>query len=234
MLKVSNVCSGYGNIQILNSISIAVLDAQIVSVVGSNGAGKTTLLKTICGLLPCMSGEIEFNGEKISGLPTHKIIEGGISMVPEGRQLFPHLTVLDNMLMGSYLKSVRPSREKNIEKMFATFPRLKERSSQMAGSLSGGEQQMLATARALMSNPKLLILDEPSWGLAPILVHELFEQLVEIKNGGTSVLIVEQNVNKALSISENAYVIEKGQIYMEGVGQDLLKNPDLKKAYLGI
>ncbi|HWQ78206.1 MAG TPA: ABC transporter ATP-binding protein [Anaerovoracaceae bacterium] len=234
MLKINNLESGYGNIQILNGISMEIKDNQIVAIVGSNGAGKTTLLKTLTGLIPYMSGETIFDDEKISGLPTHQIVGKGISMVPEGRQLFSGLSVYENMLMGAYMKSAKAARDHSLKEMYELFPRLNERLSQKAGSLSGGEQQMLATARALMSRPKLLLMDEPSWGLAPILTTELFDKIRTIRDSGTSVLIVEQNVYQALKIADWAYVMEKGEIVMEGVGVDLLDHPDLKKAYLGI
>ncbi|HWQ80346.1 MAG TPA: ABC transporter ATP-binding protein [Anaerovoracaceae bacterium] len=234
MLKIKNLESGYGNIQILNGINMEIKNNQIVALVGSNGAGKTTLLKTVTGLIPYMNGETTFDDEIISGLPAHQIVLKGISMVPEGRQLFSSLSVYENMLMGAYLKSARAVRADSLAEMYELFPRLNERLSQKAGSLSGGEQQMLATARALMSRPKLLLMDEPSWGLAPILTTELFEKIRTIRDSGTSVLIVEQNVYQALKIADWAYVMEKGEIVMEGVGVDLLDNPDLKKAYLGM
>jgi branched-chain amino acid transport system ATP-binding protein len=234
VLKINNVKSGYGNIQILNGINMEIGENKIIAVVGSNGAGKTTLLKTITGLIPYNDGEVTYNDKKISGLKAHEIVSYGISMVPEGRQLFPDLNVYDNIQMGAYLPSAKAVMKETLEEVYELFPRLKERLGQKAGSLSGGEQQMLATARSLMSKPTLLIMDEPSWGLAPILTTELFEKIQTIRDSGTSVMIVEQNVFQALKVADWAYVIEKGEIVMEGPGMDLLESPDLKKAYLGI
>ena len=234
MLKVRDVCSGYGDIQIVNGICIDVEDSQIVAIVGSNGVGKSTLLKTITGLIPTRAGTTHFNDELISGLLTNQILDRGISLVPEGRQLFNMMSVEENLYVGSCTKANRKNRTENIAHMFEIFPRLKERCKQLAGTLSGGEQQMLATARALMANPKLLIMDEPSWGLAPILVAELFDTIKRVRDNGTSVLLVEQNVYKALQICDRAYVIEHGSVVLEGEGKDLLINNDLKKAYLGM
>jgi branched-chain amino acid transport system ATP-binding protein len=234
LLKVNNLKSGYAGLPILRGVNVKVEEGQIVCVVGSNGAGKTTLLKTICGFLVPMEGEIEFSGRKIDGLPTHRIINLGIGIVPEGRQLFPNLTVRENLEVGSYIKSARIQREKSLEEVFSLFPRLKERSNQLAGTLSGGEQQMLAIARGLMLRPKLLLMDEPSWGLAPFLVTELYQTIQTIREKGTSVLLVEQNVYKALQVSDWGYVLERGELVLEGKGGDLLNNPDLKKAYLGM
>lgn len=234
MLKVKDVCSGYSGIQIVNGITIEVGDSMIVAIVGSNGVGKSTLLKTITGMIPTISGETIFNDVKITGMLTNQIVEQGISLVPEGRQLFNFMSIEENLYVGSCTKENRKNRAENIAKMYEIFPRLKERSKQLAGTLSGGEQQMLATARALMANPKLLIMDEPSWGLAPILVAELFATIQQVKESGTSVLLVEQNVYKALQISDRAYVIERGLVVLEGKGKDLLINDELKKAYLGI
>jgi len=234
LLKVNNLKSGYAGLPILRGVNVKVEEGQIVCVVGSNGAGKTTLLKTICGFLVPMEGEIEFSGRKIDRLPTHRIINLGIGIVPEGRQLFPNLTVRENLEVGSYIKSARIQREKSLEEVFSLFPRLKERSNQLAGTLSGGEQQMLAIARGLMLRPKLLLMDEPSWGLAPFLVTELYQTIQTIREKGTSVLLVEQNVYKALQVSDWGYVLERGELVLEGKGGDLLNNPDLKKAYLGM
>ncbi len=234
MLKVNDVKAGYDGVQIVNGISIEVPDNKIVAIVGANGVGKTTLLKAIMNLIPLLGGDIDFNGNAIGGLTTNKIMEHGISMVPEGRQLFPGMTVEENLDVGSSTKSTRPNREKNKQEMFKMFPRLEERRKQLAGTLSGGEQQMVATARALMSNPKLLIMDEPSWGLAPILVTELFETIQTVRDEGTSVLLVEQNVSQTLQVADWGYVIEHGEVSMEGVGVDLLQDEGLKKAYLGM
>lgn len=234
MLKVDNVFSGYGDIQIINGISLTVEPGKIVAIVGSNGVGKSTLLKTITGMIPTTGGRTFFNDNLLTGLSTNQILELGVSLVPEGRQLFNFMTVEENLYVGSCTKENRKSRAKNIERMYSIFPVLKDRRTQMAGTLSGGEQQMLATSRSLMSNPKLLIMDEPSWGLAPLLVAELFETIEHVRQNGTSVLLVEQNVYKALQICDRAYVIEHGNIVLEGEGADLLINDDLKKAYLGI
>lgn len=234
MLNVKNVCSGYEGLQIVNDITMDVPDQGIISIIGSNGVGKTTLLKSIVGLIPLMSGEIYFNDEKINGLPVHGILNRGIVLIPEGRQLFGGMTVEDNLFVGSCTKKNRAKRNQNFEKVYSILPKLKERSKQLAGTLSGGEQQMVATARALMSNPKLLIMDEPSWGLAPILVDELFDTIEAIKKEGTAILIIEQNVAKTLEISDWSYVFEQGRVVLQGIGKELLCNEELKKAFLGI
>ena len=209
-------------------------DNQIVAIVGGNGAGKSTLIKAITGLIPLTSGTAEYNGEKLNGLSPDKIMQKGVCLVPEGRQLFPNMTVEDNLDIGSCTKESRKRRKENKEEMFQIFPRLLERRRQLTGTLSGGEQQMVAMARALMSNPKLLIMDEPSWGLAPILVTEMFQTIEMIRDRGTAILIVEQNVGKTLSISDWGYVIENGTVVMQDVGKKLLQDESLKKAYLGI
>lgn len=226
--------SGYDNIEVIAGISLDIEKMQIISIVGANGVGKSTLLKTICGMIKPQSGEIYFNDQRIDGLSPHEIVKLGISMVPEGRQLFNHLTVLENLEVGSSIQRAKAVRKESMEKMFELFPRLKERISQYAGTLSGGEQQMLAMARALMALPTLLIMDEPSWGLAPILVNEMFEQIHKIREQGTSILIVEQNVCKTLQMSDYGYVIERGSIVLQGSGNELLENKELKQAYLGI
>lgn len=234
MLKVNDLRTGYNGGEIVHGITMEVPDNQIVAIVGGNGAGKSTLIKAITGLIPVMSGTVEYDGEKISGLTPNKIMQRGICLVPEGRQLFPNMTVDDNLDIGSCTKEARKNRQKNKDEMFEIFPRLLERRKQLTGTLSGGEQQMVAMARALMSNPKLLIMDEPSWGLAPILVAEMFQTIEMIRDRGTSVLIVEQNVGKTLSISDWGYVIENGEVVMQNVGKKLLQDEGLKKAYLGI
>lgn len=234
MLSVKEVTAGYDKLRIVNGISIEIPDKTIVSIVGANGVGKTTLIKAIVGQIPVMSGQILFDDRDITKTPTSAINDIGISLVPEGRQLFGHMTVEENLDIGACTKKSRPAREKNKEEMFKIFPRLRERAKQMAGSLSGGEQQMVAMARAMMSDPKLVIMDEPSWGLAPILVAEMFETIERIKEKGAAVLLVEQNVSKALQICDWGYVIEHGKVSMEGKGEDLLKDEGLKKAYLGI
>ncbi|BFL38545.1 ABC transporter ATP-binding protein [Agathobaculum sp. NSJ-28] len=234
MLKISDLRTGYNGGEIVHGISLEVPDNQIVAIVGGNGAGKSTLIKAITGLIPLTSGTAEYNGEKLNGLSPDKIMQKGVCLVPEGRQLFPNMTVEDNLDIGSCTKESRKRRKENKEEMFQIFPRLLERRRQLTGTLSGGEQQMVAMARALMSNPKLLIMDEPSWGLAPILVTEMFQTIEMIRDRGTAILIVEQNVGKTLSISDWGYVIENGTVVMQDVGKKLLQDESLKKAYLGI
>ena len=234
MLKISDLRNGYNGGEIVHGISLEVPDNQIVAIVGGNGAGKSTLIKAITGLIPLTSGTAEYNGEKLNGLSPDKIMQKGVCLVPEGRQLFPNMTVEDNLDIGSCTKESRKRRKENKEEMFQIFPRLLERRRQLTGTLSGGEQQMVAMARALMSNPKLLIMDEPSWGLAPILVTEMFQTIEMIRDRGTAILIVEQNVGKTLSISDWGYVIENGTVVMQDVGKKLLQDESLKKAYLGI
>lgn len=235
LLEINDLQSGYGDITVLHGISIQVKEGELISIVGSNGAGKTTLLRTISGLIEPFSGEIIFNGEPIHGLPPHKVVAKGVVQVLEARQLFDFLTVEQNLMIGSSIKEARIHREKNLEIVYSLFQRLAERKKQLAGTLSGGEQQMVATARGLMTNPKLLMLDEPSWGLAPMLTQELFEVIHRInKETNTTVLLVEQNVHKALSMAHRAYVIERGHIVLEGTGPELLANEELKTAYLGL
>ena len=234
MLKISDLRTGYNGGEIVHGISLEVPDNQIVAIVGGNGAGKSTLIKAITGLIPLTSGTAEYNGEKLNGLSPDKIMQKGVCLVQEGRQLFPNMTVEDNLDIGSCTKESRKRRKENKEEMFQIFPRLLERRRQLTGTLSGGEQQMVAMARALMSNPKLLIMDEPSWGLAPILVTEMFQSIEMIRDRGTAILIVEQNVGKTLSISDWGYVIENGTVVMQDVGKKLLQDESLKKAYLGI
>ena len=234
MLKISDLRTGYNGGEIVHGISLEVPDNQIVAIVGGNGAGKSTLIKAITGLIPLTSGTVEYNGEKLNGLSPDKIMQKGVCLVPEGRQLFPNMTVEDNLDIGSCTRESRKRRKENKEEMFQIFPRLLERRRQLTGTLSGGEQQMVAMARALMSNPKLLIMDEPSWGLAPILVTEMFQTIELIRDRGTAILIVEQNVGKTLSISDWGYVIENGTVVMQDVGKKLLQDESLKKAYLGI
>ena len=234
MLKISDLRTGYNCGEIVHGISLEVPDNQIVAIVGGNGAGKSTLIKAITGLIPLTSGTAEYNGEKLNGLSPDKIMQKGVCLVPEGRQLFPNMTVEDNLDIGSCTRESRKRRKENKEEMFQIFPRLLERRRQLTGTLSGGEQQMVAMARALMSNPKLLIMDEPSWGLAPILVTEMFQTIEMIRDRGTAILIVEQNVGKTLSISDWGYVIENGTVVMQDVGKKLLQDESLKKAYLGI
>ncbi|MEM3702887.1 MAG: ABC transporter ATP-binding protein [Candidatus Bathyarchaeia archaeon] len=234
MLKVKNIDAFYENVQALWNVSFEVKKGEIVAIVGSNGAGKTTILRTISGLLHPNSGTIEFLGERIDNLPPHVIIQRGIAHIPEGRELFPFLTVLENLKIGSYVREARVRRGETLEWVFQLFPRLEERRSQLAGTLSGGEMQMLAIARGLMSRPKLLMLDEPSLGLAPKLVMTVFETVERLHDEGITILIVEQNVRHTLEIADRAYVLETGHVVLQGTGKELLNNPHVKKAYLGL
>ncbi|MBW8864212.1 MAG: ABC transporter ATP-binding protein, partial [Verrucomicrobia bacterium] len=224
----------YGAISALQGISLSVPSGGIVTLIGSNGAGKTTTLKTISGLLKPKTGEIIYDGKNIAGLPPHEIVALGLSHVPEGRMIFANLSVLENLQMGAYLVRDKKVVRRELESVFATFPRLKEREQQIAGTLSGGEQQMLAIGRALMSQPKFLMLDEPSLGLAPLLVKTIFEKIVEINRArGLTILLVEQNANRALEISGAGYVLETGKITLQGDSASLRQNPQVKSAYLG-
>jgi len=233
MLKLENVETYYGNIHALKNISLDINGGEIVTVIGANGAGKTTTLKTICGLVHATSGKIYFNGNDITNLDTADIVEAGIAMVPEGRRIFPRMTVLENLQLGAYLNKNREEIKKDLEKVFELFPILKNRLKQIAGTLSGGEQQMLAIGRALMAKPKLLLLDEPSMGLAPMIVSNIFEIIKEINRKGTTILLVEQNAQMALSIADKGYVIETGKIVLQDTAENLLNNEEVKKAYLG-
>jgi branched-chain amino acid transport system ATP-binding protein len=234
MLEIKNLAVNYGAIAALHGISISVPDGQIVTLVGANGAGKTTTLKTISGLLKPASGEIVYNGQNIAGLPPHRIVAHGVSQSPEGRMIFANLTVLENLQLGAYLQKNREIIRRELDRVFVLFPRLKEREKQIAGTLSGGEQQMLAIGRALMSRPRLLLLDEPSLGLAPLLVKTIFEKIVEInREQGLTILLVEQNANLALEISHFAYVLETGKVVLQGSSAELRQNPKVKSAYLG-
>jgi branched-chain amino acid transport system ATP-binding protein len=236
LLAMDDVRASYGDFQALFNITLQVNAGEIVTLVGANGAGKTTTLRVISGLLHPMKGVVRFKGQEISRTAPHQIVELGISHVPEGRQLFPHMTVEENLALGSYIGRARPRIKESMEEQFAFFPRLKERRKQLAGTLSGGEQQMVAIARGLMNQPKLLLLDEPSLGLAPKLVEEVFGKVQEIGERGVTVLIVEQNVVDGLSISDRGYVIENGAVEL-GVGtsaQELLNNERLRSAYLGL
>jgi len=234
MLELKNLVAGYGAIAALHGISLSVPAGGIVTLIGSNGAGKTTTLKTISGLLKPKSGEILYGGKNITGLPPHEIVARGLSHVPEGRMIFANLTVLENLQMGAYLVRDKKVVRRELEFVFATFPRLQEREQQIAGTLSGGEQQMLAIGRALMSQPKFLMLDEPSLGLAPLLVKTIFEKIVEInRQQGITILLVEQNANLALEISHFGYVLETGKVALQGDSTALRQNPQVKSAYLG-
>ncbi len=233
MLQIKEIDVFYGVIQALKRVSMEVEEGSIATVIGANGAGKTTTLKTISGLLRPRSGSILFKGQEISRLRPDKIVNLGISQVPEGRRVFPELTVLENLEMGAYLRKDKKAIAQDIDSVFDRLPRLKERVRQMAGTLSGGEQQMLAIGRALMSRPQLLIMDEPSMGLAPLLVKDIFDIIQEINSQGTTILLVEQNARLALSIAHQAYVMETGEIVLSGLPEQLINSEDVKKAYLG-
>ena len=233
MLTLENISVSYGAISALKGVSMHVEQGEVVTLIGANGAGKTTTLRTITGLLSPSEGRVLFEGQEISGKPTHQLVARGISMSPEGRGVFANLTVRENLQMGAYLKKNKAEINQDFERGFRMFPRLKERESQKAGTLSGGEQQMLAMARALMSRPRLLLLDEPSLGLAPLVVHTIFEAIDEIRGEGTTILLVEQNAHAALKHSDRAYVLETGRIVMEGPSKELAADPRIKEAYLG-
>jgi branched-chain amino acid transport system ATP-binding protein len=234
MLEVHDIHTYYGNIHALKGISITVEENEIVTLIGGNGAGKTTTLRSISGLLTPHSGEIYFEGEKISGVPAHELVFKGITMVPEGRGIFARLTVLENLDMGAYSQVDRSSYQDDLDRVFQLFPRLKERQRQVAGTLSGGEQQMLATARALMASPRLMLMDEPSMGLAPILVESVFETIRQINKNGTTILLVEQNATVALSVADRGYVLQTGEIVLKDTAENLRKDEMIKKTYLGI
>jgi len=234
MLEIKNLSVSYGAINALHGISLSVKPGSVVTLIGANGAGKTTTLKTISGLLKPKSGEIFYDGKNIAGLPPHQIVARGLSHVPEGRMIFANLTVLENLQLGAYLQTDKKDVRRELENAFNLFPRLKEREKQIAGTLSGGEQQMLAIGRALMSKPKLLLLDEPSLGLAPLLVKTIFEKIVEInRQQGLTILLVEQNANLALGISHFGYVLETGKIILQDDSAALRQNPQVRGAYLG-
>jgi branched-chain amino acid transport system ATP-binding protein len=234
MLEVSNLTVGYGGMPVVQDVSFNVEKGKIIALIGSNGAGKTTTLKAVCGLLPTMAGEITFEGKSIVGIPAYKILQLGISMVPEGRLLFGKMSVENNLIMGAYLNKDKDDVKKKLSQIYELFPRIHERLKQTAETLSGGEQQMVAFARGLMSNPKLIILDEPSLGLMPKLVIEVFEFTKKIRELGITVILVEQNINDALAIADYAYVIQNGKTVMEATGAQLKANPKVKKAFLGI
>ena len=233
MLKVRDLVVAYGGIEALKGISIDVPEGQIVTLIGANGAGKSTLLRTIMGLEKPRSGSVEYNEENLKGLNSQHIVTRGITLVPEGRRVFPNLTVLENLRIGAYLRKDEDGILKDIQRIYELFPRLEERNWQMAGTLSGGEQQMLALGRALMCRPKLIMMDEPSLGLAPLVIKEIFNIIRRINESGTTVLLVEQNANMALKVAHHAYVLETGRIKMEGSGRELLENEEIKEAYLG-
>ena len=233
MLTIENISVNYGAIEALRGVSMRVEQGEVITLIGANGAGKTTTLRTITGLLTPKEGRVMFEGDDISGAATHKLVARGIAMSPEGRGVFANLTVRENLQMGAYLKNNKQEIAEDMAQAFRMFPRLKEREAQKAGTLSGGEQQMLAMGRALMSRPRLLLLDEPSLGLAPLVVHTIFEAIDEIRGKGTTILLVEQNAHAALKHSDRAYVLETGRIVMEGLSKDLAADPRIKEAYLG-
>ncbi len=234
LLELKGVDALYGRVRALRGVAINVDQGEVVALIGSNGAGKTTTLRTISGLMHPPSGSITFNGRDISRMAAHDIVGLGICQSPEGRRLFPRMQVIDNLRMGAFLRKDRDGIQKDMDRVFELFPRLKERTTQLAGTLSGGEQQMLAIGRALMSKPKLLMLDEPSLGLAPILVETIFQIVREINGQGIPILLVEQNATKALEVAHRAYVLETGSIVKTGTGKELLSSPDVQRAYLGI
>jgi branched-chain amino acid transport system ATP-binding protein len=236
MLKIRNLDAGYGSLNVLRRVSIHVRSGEIVTIIGANGAGKTTLLKTITGLIRAQSGEVLFNNADIGAVPTERIVFSGCSLVPEGRQVFPAMPVKENLLLGAYVQFKRGKKreiEQDLGRVYGLFPVLKQREHQLAGTLSGGEQQMLAMARALMARPSLIMLDEPSMGLAPLMVKEIFNIIVRIREEGSTVLLVEQNARSALRIANRGYVLETGRIMLEGEAEDLLANRDVQRAYLG-
>jgi branched-chain amino acid transport system ATP-binding protein len=233
MLKVENIFVNYGAIKALQDVSFQINVGEIVALIGANGAGKTTILNSISNIVPSVSGKISYQGKEITKTPPHDIVKLGISQVPEGRRVFAKMSVLENLEMGAYTRNDKAEIASDMEKIFQRFPRLLERKKQPAKTLSGGEQQMLAMGRALMSRPKLLLLDEPSMGLAPMLVEQIFQIIQEINKGGTTILLVEQNANMALSIAHRAYVLETGEVVMQGDAKELASSPEVRKAYLG-
>lgn len=233
LLKVENLQVNYGVIPALKGISFTVNQGEVVALIGANGAGKTTTLHTVTGLVEKKGGTVTFDGKDITNVPAHKLVKLGIAHVPEGRRVFPELTVYQNLLLGAYTRKDSKEKQDTLEEIYERFPRLKERLNQFAGTLSGGEQQMLAMGRALMSKPKMILMDEPSMGLSPIFVNEIFDIIESVSKAGTTVLLVEQNANKALAIADRAYVLETGAITMEGKASDLLNDDRIRKAYLG-
>lgn len=233
MLEVKDLQVYYGVIQALKGISFEVNEGEIVTLIGANGAGKTTTMQSIMGLIPIKSGSVTYEGKNINKVPTHKIVQLGMTQVPEGRRIFQELSVYDNLVMGAFTKKDQKQVKETLDEIYTRFPRLHERKSQIAGTLSGGEQQMLAMGRAMMSRPKLLMLDEPSMGLSPLLVDQVFEIIKDFHKSGTTILLVEQNAGKSLAISDRAYVLENGSIAISGTGKELLESEQIKKAYLG-
>lgn len=233
LLEVRDLVVNYGLIKAIKGVSFDVNEGEIVALIGANGAGKTTIMHSVCNLIPKAGGSVTFNGDDITSTPAHKLVPMGIAQVPEGRRIFQELTVAENLKMGAYTRKNKRENEETLEKMYERFPILKERSKQVAGTLSGGEQQMLAMSRALMSHPKLLLLDEPSMGLSPLYVNTIFDMIKKVNEEGTTVLLVEQNAKKALNIAHHAYVLETGKMITSGTGAELLENDSIKKAYLG-
>ncbi len=234
MLEIRDLKAGYGDVQVLWGVSLSVAKGQVVALVGANGMGKTTLLRAVSGVVRPAGGSIRFVDKELAGLPPYEVAACGIAHVPEGRQLFPMMTVAENLAMGAYLPAAKAARADSFERVYGLFPRLRERQAQLAGSLSGGEQQMLAIARGLMLRPRLLMLDEPSLGLAPLLVVEIFETLARLRDEGVTILLVEQNVQQALRLAETASVLENGRIALHGRALELLENPHVRAAYLGL
>ena len=232
LLEVTDLKVNYGLIQAIKGVSFTVNKGEIVALIGANGAGKTTIMHSVCNLIP-KAGKVMFDGNDITAIPAHKLVPMGISQVPEGRRIFQELTVAENLKMGAYTRRDKKENEETLERMYKRFPILKDRAKQIAGTLSGGEQQMLAMSRALMSHPKLLLLDEPSMGLSPLYVNTIFDMIKKVNEEGTTVLLVEQNAKKALTIADRAYVLETGCMITEGTGHDLLEDDSIKKAYLG-
>ncbi len=234
MLEIRKLSFAYGDLQVLWDVDLSVKDGEIVTVVGANGAGKSTILRNVSRLVRPTSGTITLDGTELNRLASHEVVALGVVQVPEGRRIFPEMTVVENLRMGSFAKATRKDRARNMERVFSLFPRLAERKGQLGGTMSGGEQQMLAIGRGLMANPKVLLLDEPSLGLSPLLVKNIFEIIKEINRQGTTILLVEQNVFQSLRISHRAYVLETGRVVMSGTGAELLENPHVKKAFLGM
>ncbi len=234
MLQIRKLNFSYGDMQVLWDVDLEVKDGEIVTVLGSNGAGKSTILRNVSRLEKPSSGTIALDGVELNRLQSHQVVERGVVQVPEARRIFPEMTVVENLRMGSFVKATRRDREKNMERVFTLFPRLAERRAQLGGTMSGGEQQMLAIARGLMANPKVLLLDEPSLGLSPLLVKNIFEIIKEINVQGTTILLVEQNVYQSLRITHRAYVLETGRVVLSGTGAELLENAHVKKAFLGM
>jgi branched-chain amino acid transport system ATP-binding protein len=234
MLRVSKLNFSYGDLKVLWDVDLEVKAGEIVTVLGANGAGKSTILRNVSRLVKPSSGALALDGHDLVRLASHEVVELGVVQVPEGRRIFPEMTVLENLRMGSFVKATRKDRERNMERVFSLFPRLAERRTQLGGTMSGGEQQMLAIARGLMANPKVLLLDEPSLGLSPLLVKNIFEIIKEINKQGTTILLVEQNVYQSLHITHRAYVLETGRVVLSGTGAELLDNAHVKKAFLGM